>query len=327
MDTYFKVRPYQLMCVFCKTEGGFTDTAEDKKLKKIKDAISANPDMPITLVCNVASNFSYQNPGIEDDTPEGELYNKKRDIDILQRMGLVPGTTMPARSLLQKLLKSIESSLGICGYGNMDSKIWEGCKLANTGNYEKAHKKGISLIVSERSEKECLDAKEPSVREMYSAKILLIRPHHLMCMACFSGGPRGGAPIQEDNLFEAIDIIRKNPEIPVKLIEGPCMVCSPCKVYLPEKNICVGGSSMALRDEKKDLDVLQKLGLKYGDVLSGKELYQKLFTKIKSTKEICGFGDGIARSYEWTGCGMDGYPVYEKVRKEGMKIPGLKIEE
>jgi len=326
MKGYLQVRPYQLMCIFCKSAGGFGKTLQDRKLKKILEKVRKNPDMPVTLVCNVSSNYAYQNPGKEDDTSEGELYNKKRDIDILQRMGLVPGTTMPARALLAKLLEAVESSREICGYGDNGSKIWKGCKKAESGNYEAARKKGLSSIVLERTDEDCARAKKISAAKMYNSKILSIRPHHLMCMACFSAGPKGNGPIAADNLYEAIDVIRKNPDISVRFVEGPCMVCPPCKVYLPGKKICIGGRSMALRDEKKDLGVLQKLDMKYGDVMKAKELYHKLFTTIKSTKEICGFGDGIARSYEWTGCGMDGLPAYEKARKEGMKIPGVKIK-
>jgi hypothetical protein len=35
--------------------------------------------------------------------------------------------------------------------------------------------------------------------------------------------------------------------------------------------------SMALRDQKKDLDVLQKLGLKYGDTLPARRLLKRLY--------------------------------------------------
>ena len=86
-------------------------------------------------------------------------------------------------------------------------------------------------------------------------------------MSCFHGGQEQLAPIAEDNLFEAIDAIQQRPEIPVTLIAGVCMICPPCGKYDPVNKLCVGGRSMALRDQKKDLDVLQKLGLKYGDTL------------------------------------------------------------
>lgn len=330
MDKPLKIRPYQLMCILCKSEGGFSKTAVDRKLKEILGKIKQNPDRPLTLVCNVSNIYSYQNPGIADDTPEGILFNKKRDLDILRLMGLVPGTTMPARALLEKIIRYITTSREICG-GNSNSRIWKGCKKATSGDYEKARKKGLGLVIPERSDIEMKKAKEISVKKMYRSKMLYIRPSHLMCMACFSAGPNAGAPIPEDNLYEAIDIVRKNPDIPIKLVEGPCMICQPCKEFVPQKNICTGGNSMSLRDELKDLMILQKLDIEYGMIFPARELFRMLFTKIKSTRDICGFGDGIKSSPEWTsGChsslSMKGSPEYKKAREEGMRIPGLKIK-
>ncbi len=235
MKKYLKVRPYQLMCIFCQLERGFENSKIGKKLKKIYEEIKENPIRPILLVCNVKGIYSFQNPGKVYNTDEGELYNKKRDIDIIQRMGLTPGIIMPARFLIEKLLESIESTRGICGYGMVKSKIWKGCKYAESGYYEEARKKGIKLIVAERNIDECKKAKEISLRRMYKARILKIRPHHLLCMACFAGNEKGGNIIQEDNLYEAVDIIKKNLDIPIKLVEGPCMICPPCKSYLRKK--------------------------------------------------------------------------------------------
>ena len=48
---------------------------------------------------------------------------------------------------------------------------------------------------------------------------------------------------------------------------------------------------MALRDEKKDLDTLQLLGLKYDDVLPAHELLNLLYERIESTTQVCGYGD------------------------------------
>jgi hypothetical protein len=80
------------------------------------------------------------------------------------------------------------------------------------------------------------------------------------------------------------------------------MICPPCGKYDPVNKLCVGGRSMALRDQKKDLDVLQKLGLKYGDTLPARKLLQLLYERIQSTRDICGYGDGEVRAPEWSIC-------------------------
>ena len=78
---------------------------------------------------------------------------------------------------------------------------------------------------------------------------------------------------------------------------------------------------MSLRDQKKDLDVLQLLGLSYGDTLPARCIYALLFKKICSTRQICGYGDGIVRAPEWSICGTpEGSNNYVKARESNMGI-------
>ncbi len=80
---------------------------------------------------------------------------------------------------------------------------------------------------------------------------------------------------------------------------------------------------MALRDQKKDLDVLQKLGLKYGDTLPARQLYRLVFERIPSTRDICGYGDGEERAPEWSICdGAKKDEPYQKARAGRLGIPG-----
>jgi hypothetical protein len=82
---------------------------------------------------------------------------------------------------------------------------------------------------------------------------------------------------------------------------------------------------MGLRDQKKDLDVLQILGIRYGDVLPARQLIQRLYDKVRSTLQVCGFNDGVARSPEWRVCGgPTGDDRYVKGRAAGMGVPGVR---
>jgi len=321
------IRPYQIMCVICRFGSGNKGKEEyyhEKQLDLIVKKVQENPYVPLQLFCNVKSIYSYQNPGTEYDTPEGDLFNKKRDLDILQKLGLVPGDMRPAYEMFFRVYNNIPSSLDICSYRDETSTVWNGCRLAKTGNYEEGISMGIKAIFPERSACSMKEAKQISVKEIYEATLLRIRPHHLMCMACFHAGQSKLEPIEEDNLFEAIDVIRKNPLIPVELIAGPCMICPPCECYRPAHNLCVSGSGMGLRDEKKDLDVLQILGLKYGDIRPAKELYQLLFSRVPSTTMVCGYRDGVLRAPEWRVCrGPSGSEQYVKARKANLGIPDL----
>jgi hypothetical protein len=85
---------------------------------------------------------------------------------------------------------------------------------------------------------------------------------------------------------------------------------------------------MGLRDEKKDLDTLQRLGLKYGDIRPARELYRLIFQRIGATLEICGYGDGRVDSYEWTICPAaiqsDSDPtLYSRARAIKMGLEGV----
>ena len=140
-----------------------------------------------------------------------------------------------------------------------------------------------------------------------------------MCMACFYSR-QAFAPIAEDNLYEALDIMRKNPAIPVTLVRGCCMICPPCSAYDAVTGLCTGGHGMGLRDQKKDLDVLQRLDLNYGDTLPARTLYARLFRRIRSAREICGFQDGIVRGDAWTICETVTKRAYERSRSSGMGI-------
>ncbi len=318
------VRPYQLMCIVCRLGDGHPPgDLGMPNLTNLLRKVRRNPILPLRLRCNVDSIYAYQNPGRAEDTPEGELFNDKRDLDIVQKLGLVPGDTRPAIDLFDRLLEKVPTAKGVCGYETVTSETWQGCARACGGNYEKGHALGLKAIIPPRDSGEKARVKGASAAEVLAAGSLRIRPHHLMCMTCFHGGKETLAPIQEDNLFEAIEAIRKNPDIPVTLIPGCCMICTPCSLFNPKTGLCIGGKSMGLRDQKKDLDVLQKLGLKYGDTLPARQLYERLYARIPSTRDVCAYGDGEVRGYEWRACGgPEGNAGYPKARAAKLGIRG-----
>ena len=319
------VRPYELMHIVCTIGQGHSSDLGNERLTRILRYVRKNPIVPIRLRCNTYTLFSFQNPGQEEDTEESELVNTKRDLDILQRLGLVPGATRPALDLFRLLLKSIPDAKEICGFfSEAGGKEWQCSDAFSAEDYSKGHELGIEGIIPARDRKEMACVKKETVQELYCAEGLRIRPHHLMCMACIVGGKEDLTPIEEDNLVEVVDIMRKNPDIPVTLVRGCCMICPPCSGYHPSTGLCLGGESMGLRDHKKDLDVLQILDLKYGDSLPARQLLAELFTKIDSTIQICGFGDGIERSPEWRVCsGPDGNENYVEARAVGLRVPGV----
>ena len=325
------IRPYQLLCLICRQgrQHPGEPYCHEAQLDKIEAAVRDNPIVPLTLRCNTSSVFRYQNPGRQFDTPEGVPYNDLRDLTILQRLGLTPGATRPAIDCFSGIPDAIPACAGVCAYPAKEAPGWPACRYAATGNYERGLAMGIEKLIPPRTPAEMQATKQSSANACLQARRLRIRPHHLLCMVCFHAGRADDdvTPIPADNLAECIAAIQRNPDIQVELIQGPCMICPPCPAYHATANLCIGGKSMGLRDEKKDLDTLRRIGLKYGDVRPARELFQLVFDAIHNTTQVCGFGDGIERAREWRVCGgPTGKDVYLRGRQAGL-VPAAELQE
>jgi len=294
------IRPYQLMCIVCAL-GEDELGPQDKRLKEIVEAVRENPDIPLCLCCNSDDQFSYQNPGTQDDTPEGADYNLKRDLDILLRLDLSPGSTLPARILFKRLLKLIPSCSGICGYDTITAEAWRGCAKTLSGAYERGCAQGIDALIPPRDEAEMARDKESSLQEMARVDAIRIRPHILLCaISQYGQGIR--PPFKEDNLPEMIQYLLKNPDTSITLVSGADrMMCASCPHRVTEFNGCVTGTfgTGGLYNELKDLNVLQILGLSYGTTMKAKELYELIFKRIPSVVGVCAFAGNIPGISLW----------------------------
>ncbi|MEM2885338.1 MAG: hypothetical protein QXF24_04535 [Thermoproteota archaeon] len=300
------IRPYQALCAICSVGKGGS-VPNNGKIERLLDAVRKNPDTPVTLRCNVGDVFSFQDPGTEDDTPEGAEFNRRRDLEILMRLNFVPGETVTARILFNRLLDRIETVSGICCYDSSGSgsDAWKGCPMARSGNYERGRKAGINAIIAPRSGEELEREKEESLRAMHAARRtgIRVRPHILVCSVCqYGSGVR--PPYREDNLPELLQLALKEPDTLVTMAEGAdWMMCAPCPNRAPGLNACgnvkgSGGGTNQLRD----LRTLQKLGLTYGATLKAGELYRLIFERIPSTLDICRF-ESPSPSVWWDDCG------------------------
>jgi len=234
---------------------------------------------------------------------------------VLQRLGLVPGDTRRSRFLYELLFQRIETPNGLCAY---DTPGWEGCPLARGGAYESVRAKGWKAVVYCRSDEERAEYRRRNEERIKTGDRLYMRPHHLMCFSCWYAGGKGQTPRSNDTLFEIVQRVRQQPDVPITLVEGPCMACDCCDGFHPPNGRCVHSCGI-IRDYKKDLDVFQKLGLLPGATLKARELFSLLFERVKSTREICGYGDGVVRSGDWTICGgPDGNPGYLLTREKGI---------
>ena len=242
---------------------------------------------------------------------EGVL-NRKRDLEVLQRLGISPGDTRRARYLYELLLQRVDTPVGICAY---DTPGWEGCPLARSGAYESVRAKGWQEIVFDRSEEDMVEARRLSAERIRTDPVLQIRPHHLMCMSCWVGATGGEGDRGNDTLDEVYRRICSDPDVEIMVVEGNCEACHCCDGFHPESTRCVHAGGL-LRDYKKDLDTFQKIGLMPGDRMNARDLLMLIYEKVTSTTEVCGYGTGEATSKEWSVCsGPNGNAGYAKARK------------
>lgn len=312
------MRAHHLLSTVCTLGGAECPLLEQEEAREILNKVKRDPTISIKLLSNADEIPHYTTLSPEDCSrmDRAEVFNRKRDLDVLQRLGLVPGSVRRVRYLYTLLFERIETPDGICAY---DTPGWEGCALARSGAYESVRAKGWKAVSYGRSEKEIAEWQKRTAERLANDERLQIRAHHLMCLCCWYAGGTVQKPEAADTLYRFFQRIRKEPEVPITVVEGPCMLCGPCEGFHPETGRCVRASGL-IRDYHKDLDVLQKLGLMPGATMKARELFNLLIESISSTRDVCGYGDGVVRSEEWRICGEgpDGNPGYKLTRQTGI---------
>ena len=299
-------RPYQLLCAICSIGQGL-ECPENAKVARLLEAVKADPDVPVTVRANVGSVFSFQDPGHDDDTPEGTDYNQKRDMDILHKADLTPGVTLPARILFMRVFDRVTTCSGICGYDTVTADSWQGCAKARSGYYEKGHRQGIAAIIPPRSEGEMQRDKVKSIADLDSVKELDMRPHLLVCGVCQYGkGIR--PPFPEDNIPEFLKMVLDGDrDIVMKMVPGAdWTMCAPCPWRSPEHNACVTGRNCSggLYNQIKDLNVMRALGITYGTKITAGEFYRLTLEKIPMVEGVCALDNAnlLPHSLWWNAC-------------------------
>ena len=224
------VRPYQLACLFCRAgaDGGPLHPTQ-ARVAPLADAIRQTPDLPLMLRCNLGDVCAYQNCGTTEDTPEGADFNRKRDADVLQWLDLAPGSVLPARLVLKRLLFRLPSVAGVCGYERVTGPAWQGCAKAFSGDYERGRERGIEAVIPSRPQAEMTAEKERSLQALALGTPVPVRPHLLLCAICqYGGGTR--PPYAEDNLPELLQMAcDPSCRLQVELVTGATWaVCGSC---------------------------------------------------------------------------------------------------
>ncbi|MHB0936877.1 MAG: hypothetical protein ACYDCO_19185 [Armatimonadota bacterium] len=313
------LRPYQLLCVVCAL-GEERVTAIDPATAELLARLRARPDAPVTLRCNAGDLFGYQDPGTADDTPGGADFNRLRDLEILHKLDLFPGCTLPARNLWHRVLALIEKTDGLCGA----DAAWPGCPKAGSGCYERGRDKGLDALFLPRPLEEMQREKQASLAAMQGAEAIRVRPHILLCGVCQYGqGIR--PPYPEDNLPELFQLFLQEPDRRITLAPGAdWMMCAPCPYRTDEGNCVIHQGICGLANQLRDLRTLRKLGLSFGDTLPARDLFRLIFERIPGTLAICKL-DHRAPSVWGDPCGKETQDVeaYEQGKQQLKAALGL----
>lgn len=335
-----ELRPYQLVCLTCGVgDPGATDGCPT--LAAARETIRSTPDVPIRLACNAGDVFWYQDPGLADDRHGGAELNRRRDLEILRRLDLPPGATLPARILLYRIWERIEGMGGICGPAETMAEGWEGCPWAGSGAYERGRELSLSLavlgcgscmgfgeadlpdaesaLIVPRPAEERDAEKRRSLAAMAAGEAIPVRPHILLCaVSQYGSGLR--PPYEADNLPELLELIIADPGVRVRMAEAAdWMMCAPCPSYQPELGACLNAKgSGGLTNQLRDVNMLRVLGMRYGDVMNARELYRLIFERIPSPAPICSVSRGVHEPSVWyDGCGASEEicPMYDAGRR------------
>ena len=258
---------------------------------------------------------------------------RRKDLEVCRVLGAVPGTVMPAYHVYNVLFARQPTLDGICRTGSTRSRDWPQCPHARRGYYEKIagepranlrrqHELGEELtghglwaMVRPRCREDMRRDKERSAQYiLQEAERLYIRPSHCLCILCNTVQDPRRQRLVEDNLVELFQRMTQEPDILVTLTEGCCMVCDPCNVYHRGENLCYHAH---IKNSLRDLMILERLGLKPGATLTARKLYRRIYERIGSLKEICGWRDGTNTAPFWASCNYD-QPVLENSRKAGL---------
>ena len=333
------VRGHWLMCAVCVRGGCRKPPPGKAVIKRLLDAMWSYPFVPLRILGDVdvtrghyfdaCERRSPRNLPKDFDARQADHVWRRKDLEVCRVLGIVPNTVMPAYLAYNALFARQPTLDGICRTGSAVSADWPVCPHAVRGYYEKIAGepranlrkqcelgekiagKGLWAMIRPRTRRAMRLAKQRSVRRIMAADRLYIRPDHCLCILCNASSPQ---PYIEDNLIELFRRMTAEPNIPVTLTEGCCMVCDPCNVYHAGEHLCYHGHvKCALRD----LMILERLGLAPGATLPARELYALIYQRIGSLKEICGWRDGSTTAPMWAPCGYD-RPVLEDARRQGL---------
>ena len=333
------VRGHHLLCAVCARGGCRTPPPGPRAIDRLLKAMWTYPYVQLKVCADVdvirAHYRDAYGEGNRKRLPAGfakrsdDYVWRRKDLEVCRVLGILPNTEIPAFFAYTILFQRQPTLDGICRTGSKRSKAWPECPYAKKRYYEKIaggreyglaeqtlcgetmDGQGVWAMLRPRSREDMKQAKDTSAKFiMEKADRLYMRPQHVLCLLC---RPTKDEVLVEDNLIEMMRRMEEDPSIPVTLVEGCCQACDPCNEYHPGEHLCY---HTHVKNSLRDLLILERLGLPPGATVPAGELYQRVYDRIATLKEICGWRDGSDTAPYWGPCGYD-KPYLDDARREG----------
>jgi hypothetical protein len=149
-----KIRASHLLCLVCYYARGVDEPLRENNLCEMRLRMQEHPSIQVTLT--VGANCMACPPCPVFDASRilcyhGHVRTQLRDLLVLRRLGLAPGTTLPAQEAYRRLFAGIETAVEICGWGDMKAHTpeWKACGDADKGYYETVRGEGFLGVSAE----------------------------------------------------------------------------------------------------------------------------------------------------------------------------------
>jgi len=343
------VRGHWLACAACFRGGCRRPPPGRAVIQRLLAFMWAYPFAPLRILADADVTRAHYLDAHEGRRPGGlprdfrarrdDYVWRRRDLEVCRILGIMPNTEMPAYHAYRWLFERQPTLEGLCRTGAPRSAGWPQCPHARRGYYERIagqsrvgnlHEqfllgerlagRGLWAMVRPRGREAMQRDKDRSARFILAgARRLYIRPGHLLCVLCNVHADPGRGPLAEDNLVELYRRMVREPDIPVTLTEGCDMVCDACNVYHPGEHLCYHAH---FKSALRDLVVLEKLGLRPGATLPARRLYRRIYERLGSLAEVCGWRPGNVAP--WFAPCNPGKGVLDRARREG-RITGRPV--
>ena len=104
-----------LLSTFCVLGGAKCPLISKPRAQRILDKAKRDPTVSIRLTSTADElpHYTALGPDGCSEAQKQDAFNRKRDLDVLQRLGLVPGDTRRSRFLYETLFQRIETHNGL----------------------------------------------------------------------------------------------------------------------------------------------------------------------------------------------------------------------